>query len=64
VLYYHTDPQRQLIREHVDQLAQDMRRSRQPDVEDPKWRRLAAELIQRIEPRHRRQRHHAPAYDV
>lgn len=67
MLYYHTDAQRQLIREHVDQLAHEMRSARRPEAEAAayrRWMRLATELIQRVEPRRRRQAHRAPAYDV
>ena len=67
MLYYHTDPQRQLVSEHVNQLAEEMRRSRRPEAEEPgyaSWKRLAVELIQRVEPRRRRQAYRAAAYDV
>jgi hypothetical protein len=67
VLYYDTDAQRQLIREHADQLAREMRSARRPQAEAAAYRRwmgLATELIQRVEPRRRRQAYRAPAYDA
>jgi len=67
VLYHDTDAQRQLIREHADQLAREMRSARRPQADAAAYRRwmsLAAELIQRIEPRRRRQAYRAPAYDA
>ena len=42
-----TDPQRQLVREHTDQMAHEMRRARRLTPEEagyPGWERLAALL--------------------
>jgi hypothetical protein len=68
VFYYHTEAQREFIREHHEDLAQEMRRVRQltaGEAGQPRWTRLAAELIRRVEQRlgHRRG-YHAPAYDA
>jgi hypothetical protein len=67
MLYYHTDPQREFIREHVEDLAQEMRRVRQLTADEagfPKVRGVAAGLIRRAERLRRRRTYHAPAYDV
>jgi hypothetical protein len=65
VLYYHTEPQQQFAREHVEDLAQEMRRVPRLTAEEagyPAWRRLGAELIRHAE--RLRRRYHAPAFDV
>jgi hypothetical protein len=68
VLYYHTDPQREFIRERHEDLAQEMRRVRQLTAEEaahPRWTRLAAELIRRVQQRlGRRDGYKEPAYDA
>ena len=66
MLYYHTDAERQFIREHTDDLAQEMRRMRRLTGEpgSPKWRRLAAWLTARAERLRPHRRYHAPAYDA
>ena len=65
MLYYHTEPQQQFAREHVEDLAQEMRRVPRLTAEEagyPAWRRLGAELIRHAE--RLRRRYHAPAFDV
>jgi hypothetical protein len=67
VLYYDTEAQRQLIREHTEQLAEDVRRARQVKPEGARhanWIRLAAEVRGRAERLRRRKDSHAPAYDA
>ena len=68
MLYYHTDPQREFVRERHEDLAQEMRRLRQLTPEEaghPSWTRLATELIQRVEQRlGRRHGYEEPAYDA
>jgi hypothetical protein len=67
MLYYNTDPQRQLVRERTDQMAHEMRRARRltPDEAGyPGWRRLAAELLGRAGSLRRRKGSRDPAYDV
>ena len=68
MLYYHTDPQREFIREHHEDLAQEMRRVRQLTAEEarhPRWTRLATGLLRRMKQRlGHRQGYHAPAYDA
>ena len=67
MLYYDNDPQRQLAREHAEQLADEMRRARRltpAEAGYPGWARLAAELLGRAERLCRGKGYHAPAYDA
>jgi hypothetical protein len=67
VLYYNTDPQRQIVREHTDQMAHEMRRARcltSDEAGCPGWGRLAAELIGRAPSLRRRKWSRDPLYDV
>jgi hypothetical protein len=67
VFNYHTEAQRQLIREHTERLAEDMRRARRVRSEEASYStgtRLAAKLLARAERLRRRKGSHAPAYDA
>ena len=67
MLYYNTDPRRQLVREHTDQLAHEMRHTRRLTPEEagyPGWERLAAKLLGRARSLRLRTGSHAPAYHV
>jgi hypothetical protein len=66
VLYYNTDPQRQLVREHTDQMAHEMRRARRLTPEQagyPGWERLAAELLGHARSLRGRKGSRDPVYD-
>jgi hypothetical protein len=67
VLYHNTDPHRQLVRQHTDQLAHEMRRARRLTPEEagyPGWERLASELLGRARSLFHRTGSHEPAYHV
>lgn len=67
MLYYNNDPQRQLAREHSQQLADEMRRTRRltpGEAGYPGWARLAAELLGRAGRLRRSKGYGSPAYDV
>jgi hypothetical protein len=67
MLYYNTDPQRQLVREHSDQMAHEMRHARRLTPEEagyPGRERLAAILLGRARSLRLRMGAHAPAYHV
>jgi hypothetical protein len=67
VFIYDTEARRQLIREHTEQLAQDMRRARGVTSEGASyrtWTRLAVELLRRAARLRRGKGSHAPAYDA
>ncbi len=70
MLYYDTDPSRQLAREHAEQMAHEMRRARRLTPDEvgypggyPGWARLGAALVGRAERLRRGKGYHAPAYD-
>jgi hypothetical protein len=66
VLYYHTEPQRQLLREHRQDLAHEMRRARRLTRDEagyPGWAGLGAVLLGRAK-RPRGKRYDAPAYEA
>jgi hypothetical protein len=65
VLYYHTEPQRQLLREHRQELAREMRRARRLTRDEagyPGWAGLGAVLLRAK--RLRGKRYDAPAYEA
>ena len=67
MLYYHTDAQREFIREHHEDLAQEMRRVRQLTADEagfPKLKGIAAGLMLRAERLRRRRTYRAPVYDA
>jgi hypothetical protein len=65
MVYYDTESRLQLAREHAERLADDMRRTRRFDSDEPgnlSWASLVAALARRLEGKLRRRGHRAPAY--
>jgi hypothetical protein len=67
MFYHDTDGRLLLARERAELLASEMRRVRRLTPQQagyPRWTRVPAELLGRVERMRRRKSHSAPAYDA
>jgi hypothetical protein len=65
MVYYDSDSRLQIAREHAERLAEDMRRTRRLDADEPgnlRWASLLYALARRLEGKLRRRGHRAPVY--